>query len=56
MPRKPKSEDQLYIRQDISMEPGQHRQLMEYCQREERSMSYVIRRALEEYFMCNATQ
>ena len=56
MPRKAKSEDQLYIRQDISMEPGQHRQLMEYCQKVERPMSYVIRKALEQYLLCNTTQ
>lgn len=56
MPRKAKSEDKLYVRQDISMEPAQREQLIEYCQKHERSMSWVIRRALEQYFMCNATQ
>lgn len=46
-PKKPESEK--YIRQDISMEPEQFRRLLEVCQREERSISWIIRKALEQY-------
>lgn len=50
MARPKKSESEKYIRQDISMEPEQFKRLLEVCQREERSISWVIRKALEEYF------
>lgn len=46
-PKKPESEK--YIRQDISMEPEQFRRLLEVCQQEERSISWVVRKALELY-------
>ena len=48
-----KAEGEKYIRQDISIEPGQFRRLMAYCQREDRSISWVIRKALEMFLMCN---
>lgn len=49
MARPKKPEGEKYIRQDISMEPEQFRRLLEVCQREERSISWVIRKALEQY-------
>ena len=49
MARPRKAEGEKYIRQDISMEPGQFRRLMAYCQREDRSISWVIRKALEMF-------
>lgn len=49
MPRKAKSEDQLCVRQDISMEPEQRERLIEYCQKMKKSMSWVIRQALDQY-------
>ena len=49
MPRQKKNEGEKCIRQNISMEPGQLQQLLEYCQKEERSMSWVIRKALEQF-------
>lgn len=49
MARPKKPEGEKYIRQDISMEPEQFRRLLEVCQREERSISWIIRKALEQY-------
>ena len=46
---KKKAPDEKYIRQNISMEPEQLKRLEEFCQREERSMSWVIRQALAVY-------
>ena len=48
MARPKKAEGEKYIRQDISIEPGQFRRLMA-------SISWVIRKALEMFFMCNDT-
>ena len=55
MARQKKAEGEKYIRQDISMEPDQFRRLMAYCQREERSISWVIRNALEMFLVCSDT-
>ena len=37
------------VRQNITMEPDQLERLIVYCQREERPLSWVIRKALEKY-------
>jgi hypothetical protein len=49
MPRQKKEKDDKYIRQNICIEPEQYKKLLEYCQREERSISWVIRKALDNY-------
>lgn len=49
MARSKKAESDRYIRQDFSMDPEQLKKLVEYCQREERSMSWVVRKVLEAY-------
>lgn len=49
MARPKKAEGEKYIRQDISMDPEQFKKLLDYCQKEERSISWVIRKALEAY-------
>lgn len=49
MSRPKKDEGKKCIRQNISIEPEQLKKLTAYCQREERSMSWVIRKALEQY-------
>ena len=46
---KKKLPEEKYIRQNISMEPDQLQRLMKFCQKEERSMSWVIRQALTVY-------
>lgn len=56
MARPKKSESEKFIRQDISMEPEQFKQVITYCQEQERSISWVIRKALEEYLIRNNTQ
>lgn len=53
MARQKKDPGQKYVRQNISMEPEQLKQLTEYCQKEERSISWVIRQALIEYLVRN---
>lgn len=49
MPRPKKDIKDKCVRQDISMEPVQLEMVMEFCQKEERSISWVIRKALDEY-------
>ena len=49
MARPKKETDKKYIRQNISMEPEQMEQLVVFCQKNERSMSWVIRKALDMY-------
>jgi predicted DNA-binding protein len=49
MARPKVEEGKKCIRKDISMEPDQYRRLCEYCQKTERPLSWVVRRALEEY-------
>lgn len=56
MARPKKPDGEKYIRQDISMEPEQFKRLLEVCQEQERSMSWVIRKALDAYLMCSNTQ
>ena len=47
---RPKKEAaEKYVKQNITMEPEQLKRLMLYCQKEDRSMSWVIRKALEMY-------
>lgn len=47
---RPKKEAaEKYVKQNITMEPEQLKRLMLYCQKEDRSMSWVIRQALEMY-------
>ena len=49
MARPKKSEGEKYIRQDISMEPEQYKRLLEVCQQLDRSISWVIRKALDKH-------
>ena len=45
---RPKKEaGKKYVKQNITMEPEQLERLMIYCQKEDRPMSWVIRKALE---------
>ena len=47
---RPKKEpEKKYIKQNISMEPIQLERLIAYCQKEDRAVSWVIRKALEKY-------
>lgn len=43
-----------FIRKDITMEPEQFQRLSEYCEKIERPLSWVIRKALTEYLVNNA--
>lgn len=49
-----KNEADKAVKQTISMTPEQHEKLVEFCQQIERSMSYVIRKALDEYMVNHA--
>ena len=49
MPRAKTPEETHCQRIGISFEPEQLEQLMDYCQRNERTMSWVIRKALAEW-------
>ena len=46
-PRKPQEE--LAFKQSVSFTPEQYAAVIDYCQRNERSISWVIRRALKEF-------
>lgn len=47
---RPRIEDgKKCIRKDISMEPEQYQRVCDYCFKTERSFSWVVRKALEEY-------
>ena len=50
MPRGKLPDEEKHIRVSISFNPEQHAQLLRYCQKNERSMSCVIRKALAEWF------
>lgn len=49
MARAKVEESKKFIRKDISMDPEQYERLLLFCQREERSISWVIRKALDCY-------
>ena len=55
MPRAKKETEKKYVRQNISMDPEQLKRLEEFFQREERSMSWVIRQALAVYLQQGQT-
>ena len=50
MARPPKDPSEKAIKQTISIKPDLLPHLMHYCQMEERTMSWVIRKALAEWF------
>lgn len=45
-----KPEEEHYKKISISFTPEVHQQLLDYCEREERTCSWVVRKALEQYF------
>ena len=49
MSRPRKEEGKKYVRQNISMDPVQLDRVSLYCQKEDRAISWVIRKALDEY-------
>lgn len=49
MPRSPIPEEQKAQKVSISFEPQQLKEVLEYCQRNERSIAWVIRKALSEW-------
>ncbi|WP_270496925.1 hypothetical protein [Eisenbergiella porci] len=54
MARPKKDNGEKCMRKDVSFEPEQYQKLIAYCQKEERSISWVIRKALE-VFLCSDT-
>lgn len=44
-----KSEDEKYLRQNISFPPDLHKRLLKFCQEEERSMSWCVQKSLDEW-------
>lgn len=55
MARPRKKEGEKTVRQNISIYPEQLELVQIYCQKEERSISWVVRQALNEY-LCNVAQ
>lgn len=49
MARKKIADDEKCIRKDFSMKPEQYERLNAYCIKTERALSWVIRKALDEY-------
>lgn len=50
MANQKKDDKNKYVKTTISFEPEQYKQMISYCEREERSASWVIRKALAEWF------
>ena len=44
-----KNEEDKYIKMSLSFEPRQLERLLKFCQEEERSISWAIRKALDNY-------
>lgn len=53
MARPKKQPGQKSVRQNISIPPELLAQVVAYCQEQDRSISWVIRKALEQFFMRN---
>ena len=49
MPRNPVPDEQKAQKVSISFDPEQLKEVLEYCQKNERSMAWVIRKALAEW-------
>lgn len=49
MPRPKKPEDELSLKQSVSFSPEQYQAVIEYCQKHQRSISWVIRQALAQF-------
>ncbi|WP_281550188.1 hypothetical protein [Murimonas intestini] len=54
MARPKKDKEEKYIRQNISMEPEQLKRVIDYCLREDRPISWVVRQALNDYLLRNS--
>ena len=44
-----KSEEEKYLKQTLSFPPTLHQRLIAYCQYDQRSMSWVVQKALDEW-------
>lgn len=49
MPRSPIPDEKKAQKVSVSFDPQQLKELLEYCQKNERSISWVIRKALAEW-------
>ena len=49
MPRGKLPQEDLHVKQSVSFEPAQLKRVIAYCEREERTLSWVIRKALAEW-------
>lgn len=49
MANQKKDDKDKYVKTTISFEPEQYKKMISYCEREERSASWVIRKALAEW-------
>lgn len=53
MARPTKEVTEKCIRQSVSMQPEQLRRVMAFCHKADRSLSWVIRRALDDFLSKN---
>ena len=53
MPRNPVPDEQKAQKVSISFDPEQLKEVLSYCQRNERSIAWVIRKALAEWLPKN---
>lgn len=49
MPRSPIPDEQKAQRVSISFDPDQLKEILEYCQKNERTIAWVIRKALADW-------
>lgn len=44
-----KSEEEKYLKQTLSFPPDLHKRLLAYCQSDQRTMSWVVQKALDQW-------
>lgn len=49
MTRPKKEESQKFFKRSVSFSPEQFERLMKFCQREERNISWCVRKALDQW-------
>ena len=49
MPRKPSPESEKHVPCTISFEPEQYKELIAYCERNDRTMAWVVRQSLKRW-------
>lgn len=49
MPRGKLPQEDLHIKVSVSFDPQQYKEVIKYCEKEERTLAWVVRKALAEW-------